>query len=318
MIAANSERPATLWPDPHAYSGISPYHLTAEQIESFDEQGFLILRRWIPADLLQRLQDAAAAWIGDGWSFAEDDPRRQDIRFAERPGGRVMFRVSYVHDKGQPASLELLGSPYVLGVAESLCGPNLVPTYESMVFKQEGNGEAIPWHQDAVHPRRFRIFNFDLYLDHSRAGAGALRVIPGSQRHKHDVCKVAEQYGWEAPGVIQVEMEPGDVLLHDVMVLHGSEPTEGNALRRTIYYEFRAAEEILTDGPWDRSWIDRRLRLLPLALRHYRNRFPTGPHFDWQIAPKFKVQPGGDEEEELRIAHEVHMLGSYCSAGSAG
>ena len=229
-----------------------------------------------------------------------------------------MFKVNYVHDKGQAASLELLGSPYVLGVAESLCGPNFVPTYESMVFKQEGDGETIPWHQDAVHPRRYRIFNFDLYLDHSRAGSGALRVVPGSQRRKHDVCEVAERYGWEVPEVIQVEMEPGDVLLHDVMVLHGSERTQGNTLRRTIYDEFRAVEEIQAEGPWDHAWIDRRLRLLPVALRRYRERFPLTAQFDWQATPEFRVQPAGDEDQELRIAHEAHTAGSFCSAGNAG
>lgn len=229
-----------------------------------------------------------------------------------------MFRISYLHDKGQPASLELLGSPCVLGVAESLCGPNFVPTYESMVFKQEGDGEIIPWHQDAVHPRRFRIFNFDLYLDRSQAGQGALRVVPGSQKQKHDVCEVAERYGWEHPGVISVEMEPGDVLVHDVMVLHGSEQTEGNALRRTIYYEFRAAEEILAEGPWDRTWIDRRLRLVPLALKRHLQALPHRDQFTWRVAPEFYPEGDGSEEQELRVAHLVHSSGSYCSAGDAG
>jgi hypothetical protein len=113
-------------------------------------------------------------------------------------------------------------------------------------------------------------------------------------------------------------MEPGDVLLHDVMVLHGSERTEANRLRRTIYYEFRAAEEILAEGPWDRDWVDRRRRLLPIALRRYAQRFPDGPQFSWQSDSEFRVTRVGDEEQELRVAHEVHMSGSYCSAGSVG
>src|SRR5579875_4108692 len=92
-------------------------------------------------------------------------PLYGDYVFAHRSQGPVMYRVNYLHNKGQAASLELLGSPYVLAVAESLCGPNLVPTYESMVFKEENDGEAIKWHQDAVHPRKYRISNYDLYLD---------------------------------------------------------------------------------------------------------------------------------------------------------
>jgi hypothetical protein len=49
-------------------------------------------------------------------------------------------------------------------------------------------------------------------------------------------------------------MQPGDVLLHNVMVVHGSPQTVGKQLRRTIYYEFRPAEELLADGPWDQAW----------------------------------------------------------------
>ncbi len=157
--------------------------------------------------------------------------------------------MNYVHNKGQPASLELLGSPAVLGVAESLFGPNFVSTYESMVFKQEGDGEKIAWHQDAVHPREWRIFHYDVYLDASHSGAGALREIPGTQKQPQDICALAEAHGWDPPGVVEVEMEPGDVLLHDVMVVHGSPPVEGKALRRTMHYEFRAAEQITAEGP---------------------------------------------------------------------
>lgn len=298
--------------------GRSPYHLSAEQLRHFDEQGYLILRNWIPAELLERLRAAGDGWIASGLDADGDDPGRDDFVFAQRPGGRVMYRVNYVHNKGWPASLELLGCPQVLAVAESMCGANFVPTYESMVFKQEGDGEAIPWHQDAVHPRRYRIYNFDLYLDYSRIGAGALRVVPGTQAARQDICAITDRHGWEHPDAISVEMNPGDVLLHDVMIVHGSEHTEGNALRRTIYYEFRAAEEILEDGPWDRAWIDRRMRLVPLALRRYREQFPAAAQFDWHVADAFRPQLSDDEQAELKIAHVVHSSGSYCSAGDAG
>ncbi|WP_165795445.1 phytanoyl-CoA dioxygenase family protein [Deinococcus koreensis] len=282
-------------------------------MQFFDEHGYLLLRQWVTGELLARLQAAGDAWIDDG----QRQPPGDDYNFARRAHGEVLFRVNYLHDRGQPASLELLGSPQVLGVAESLCGRNFVPTYESMVFKQTGDGEQIPWHQDAVHPRAYRIFNFDLYLDRSVIGGGALRVVPGTQRRVLDVCEIRDTYGWDAPGVLQLEMEPGDVLLHDVMVLHGSESTLGHARRRTVYYEFRAAEEILADCPWDREWIDRRLRLVPMGLRHHARAFPGAPQFGWQVSPEFRPVPLGDEGAELKVAHLVHTSGSYCSPGDA-
>ena len=292
------------------------YHLTPEQIEQFDAQGYLVLRGRIPAPLLERLRAAADGWIADGRALDERNPAASDYQWATRGGERRMFRVDYLHGKGRAASLELLGSPAVLGIAESLAGPNLVPTYESLVFKDEGDGAAIDWHQDAVHPRTHRIFNVDVYLDASRAGEGALRVAPGSHLAPVDVCQLQEEYGWDAPGVIQVELEPGDVLVHDVMVVHGSEAVTGNRLRRTIYYEFRAAEQIADEGPWDAEWVDRRLRLLPVALGEHERANPDAPQFAWNVAPELAPVVGDDHDEELRIAHLVHSPGSYCSAGS--
>lgn len=303
-------------PAARAAASAADHHLTPEQVRFFDEHGYLVLRGRIPADLLARLQAAADAWIADGRAVAEGDPAASDYQWATRGGSRRMFRVDYLHGKRQPASLELLGSPAVLGIAESLAGPNFVPTYESLVFKDEGDGAAIDWHQDAVHPRTHRIFNIDVYLDASRKGEGALRVAPGSHLAPVDVCQLQEEYGWDAPGVIQVELEPGDVLVHDVMVVHGSEAVTGNRLRRTIYYEFRAAEQIAAEGPWDAEWVDRRLRLLPVALREHARANPGAEPFAWNIDPAIRPADSGDDEAELRIAHLVHSPGSYCSAGS--
>jgi len=295
----------------------TPYHLTEEQLHFFDVNGYLILRNWIPQDLLARLQEASDRWITRGANAPSDDLLAVDYKYAKRGDKDVFWRVDYVHNKNESVSLELLGSPYVMGVAESMCGANFVPTYESLVFKQEGDGAAVPWHQDAVHPRQYRIFNYDLYLDDSKEGAGALRVIPGTNTAKHDVCAIADTHGWTHPDAITVEMQPGDVLLHDVMVVHGSERTEGKALRRTLYYEFRAAEEIVQDGPWDSEWIERRMRLLPIGLRRFKQAFPTHRQFDWKVSSQFKPLVTADEETELKIAHEVHMSGSWCSAGDA-
>ncbi len=299
---------------------VSSYHLTPQQVRFFDENGYLILPKWIPPNLLKKLQEAGDGWIRQGMQTdtAGTDAGKDDYVFLEEGGKRVMFRVNYLHDKGFSASLELLGSPQILAIAESMCGVNFVPTYEAMVFKQEGDGVAIRWHQDAVHPRRWRIFNLDLYLDASRKGAGALFVIPGTQKAKQPFCNIEHTYGWDYPGAIEVEMEPGDILLHDVMIAHGSPETHGKALRRTIYYEFRAAEEILAEGPWDREWIDRRLHLLPIAMRRFAKAFPGEEQFQWKISDAFRPPVLPEEAVELKILHLAHTPGSYCSAGDAG
>lgn len=323
MTVAFNTEPIKPIQTPHM-GQLSPYHLSDEQIRFYDENGYLILRNWVPQPLVKRLQDAAKNWIERGWEqHQQRDSAKQsswdDWLFAEREAGTVMWRVNYLHNKGRSASLELLGSPQVLGVAESLCGPNFVPTYESMVFKQEGDGKEVIWHQDAIHPRNYRIFNLDVYLDPSKEGAGALYVVPKSQTARQDFCNLEHAYGWGVPGAQTVEMEPGDVLLHDVMIAHGSPATQqGSALRRTLYYEFRAAEEIVAEGPWDRLWIDRRMRLVPIALRKHREAFTHAPQFDWQVSSEFRPEVSVDDAVELKVVHEVHTEAAFCSAGDAG
>ncbi|MFB9356463.1 phytanoyl-CoA dioxygenase family protein [Actinoplanes nipponensis] len=291
------------------------WELTEDEVRSFDENGFLVLRGRVPGPLLARLQQAADQWIDTGRAAARSNPGHPDYKFADRPAGPALFRVDYLHDKTPSASIELLGSPALLGIAESLAGTAFVPTYESLVFKEEGDGAAIPWHQDAVHPRRHRIFNIDVYLDRSLRDEGALRVVPGSQRQPVDICALTAAHGWDLPGAVAVELEPGDVLVHDVMLVHGSAPVTGNRLRRTLYFEFRPAEQILEEGPWDAEWVQRRLRLVPLALSEYASRNPGQPAFRWRAPESLRPASSGDPAVELRIAHQTHTPGSYCSAG---
>jgi hypothetical protein len=287
--------------------------LTPAQVDQFDRDGYLVLRQRIDAGLLARLQAASERWMADG--IAQGPQGGTDWLFADRPTGTSMWRVDYIHDKGEPASLELLGSRAVLGIAEALAGPDFVPTYESMVMKAEGDGAPVPWHQDAVHARRHRLFNVDVYLDDSCSGAGALHVIPGSQMRRTDACALAETHGWNLPGAIEVELEAGDVLVHDDMVVHGSPPASGNALRRTIYLEFRPAQSILEDGPWTSEWMDARLRLIPLALAERATWTGPGERFDWRIAPGLRPVVSDDVAAELRVVHTAHTPGEWCSAG---
>jgi phytanoyl-CoA hydroxylase len=292
----------------------SRWLLTDEQVAAFDRDGYLVLKNRIEPGLLSRLQAASERWMADGAGREDQGP--SDWLFANRPSGKVMWRVDYIHDKGEPASLELLGSPAVLGIAESLAGPDFVPTYESLVVKKAGDGAPVPWHQDAIHARKHRLFNVDVYLDASRAGHGALHVIPGSQKARSDACALAETHGWALPGAIEVELEPGDVLVHDDMVVHGSPPTAGSdAMRRTIYFEFRAASSILEDGPWTPEWMDARLRLLPLALAEHAKWAAPEDRYTWLISDGLRPQVSDDVEAELRVVHTAHTPGEWCSAG---
>src|SRR6185369_7668913 len=122
MTALNQSAPVLgLQPYPPPVAPRTPYHLTPEQIQFFDDNGYLLLRQWIPPRLLERARAAADAWIEHGLRATPDDPVFKDFGWKQDPNGRVFYNVGYLHNMGEPASLELLGSPQVLAVAESMC-----------------------------------------------------------------------------------------------------------------------------------------------------------------------------------------------------
>lgn len=273
--------------------------LSDEEVGFFDDRGYLILRNRIPQGLVIALQEASSYWIELGRNSDSSLPGHKDWLFTDRPSGRVMFRVEHILDKGHPAGFELLGASAILGIAESLAGPNFVPTYESLVFKKAEDAVPIAWHQDLVHERRDRIFNIGVYLDSSRAGAGALRVLPSSQTNRGAL--PLEDASWDRDDAIEVEMEAGDVLVHDVMIVHGSPPASGNALRRTIYLEFRGADAIARELPWGIQYARQRMSLLNCAIALHARRFPLEPQYAWHPDGRYLERELGPSPGELAI-----------------
>src|SRR4051812_21169919 len=95
----------------------SPYHLTPEQVRFYDDNGYLVLRNWLPPKMMQRLIAAGDEWIERGLKATQaDDPLYEDFAWKRGPQGPIFFGVNYIHNLGNPASLELLGSPQVLAV----------------------------------------------------------------------------------------------------------------------------------------------------------------------------------------------------------
>ncbi len=73
----------------------------------------------------------------------------------------------------------------------------------------------------------------------------------------------------------------------------------------------------MSEGPWDREWVQRRLRLVGPALKRHQDAFPEADQFTWSISEDFRPEQTADEATELKIAHTVHSQGSFCSAGDS-
>lgn len=284
--------------------------LSPQQVQEFRDNGCLIVRGVLSPDELEELREASAQLIENGFSLAPTASEKHDFQFGTLRGGgeKILRRVEYLQSK-DAAFLRLLAHPILLDAAQKVVGEQFVPTYDSLVVKMPQQGVEVPWHRDdtlnafwddPASGRRFPAVNFDFYLDEANAQTGALFVVPGSNRDQvNRAPELAKRGEYESvPGAVRLNMEPGDLMLHDVTLYHGSPETRGSSqMRRVIYYEFRDLRFIEArhrpqngeSAPhlWTREFTNDRLALVQKAID--ARRAAGQATWDGHPAPQLRV-----------------------------
>ena len=186
--------------------------LSSESVEAFRTLGFLVLRQFFDPGPLAAEIDRV---IADGSGGAS---RRGDMQFVYVP-----MMTSHT-----PASLALLDRAEP--VAASLFGGPVLPTRAKCV---QYVGDT-PWHLDSEVP--LASVGILAYLEPQRPGNGALRVIPRS--HHPEFGEAIRALGPAAAGLavpVDIATEPGDVILMNEHLLHGS---VGGTVRRQWRVDF--------------------------------------------------------------------------------
>lgn len=263
--------------------------VTDEQVQFFLDNGFLVIRQVLVGEELATIQAAMMEVYNKGAAGVENDP---DFMYGTgtKSGHKALKRVEYVIDKSDPMKA-LLAHPFILRSVEKLQGRNFIPTWDSMVVKVPDEGIIVPWHRDAAVPENCQdtrpIFNVDFYLDPSDI-TSCLWVIPGSNKWSPEqALERCEQPGFSTDDAIPVAMNAGDVIFHNIQLVHGSPAGDGNPLRRTVYYEFRPGEIEMEFGPHTLEYLSLKQRLLLDCLERRRQ----APYAVGEEA--FKYAPGG-------------------------
>ena len=248
-------------------------------VAAFRRDGLLVLRNVLASDELAALRSESAVLLAEVEAGRVDDVLSKPH---EVTGEVVPFRVEYVVDKLASVRL-LLAHPFLLRAVAALQGPRFLPTWDSMVWKRAGAGAAIPWHRDGgLYPDPVpilgdgRVFNVDVYLDDAGPDS-CLFGIPGSNRWDTATADATVAHlndgGVSTEGTVPIPMRAGDVLLHNVLVLHGSKATAGD-LRRVVYLEFRPVDIELAHGPHNPAYVDLKQRMLAAAVQSRRDAHP--------------------------------------------
>lgn len=242
--------------------------LRLEDVRAFQRDGVLILRDVLDPAELAALDESASALIDWAWTTGI----HPDITWSDEPGrpAAAPTRIEYVVDKSRPI-LELTGNPVLLGAMEAIVGPNLVPTWDSMVFKVEQGAPGIEWHRDGkmydsavAVTGPGRVVDVGIYLDPATPDNGVW-AIPGSNYWSEDKAAAAlaelNANGWTTGDGVPTRLAPGDILLHNILTLHGAPPVQGSR-RRVVYFEYRPAEIEYYLGPHTHEYLGIKQKVL--------------------------------------------------------
>ena len=197
-----------------------------------------------------------------------------------------------------PACLRVYAHPDLLKLAETLNGQDFVPFTEGLFIKDAGLGAAVSWHQDGdTHwgspnfDENIHGFNFMGQIYGSTAVNGVW-VVPGSHKHdRADIVSMVEKSGCERlVDAVPIICNPGDVVINNRQVVHGSFANTGFETRVTVNFGFHKRSSVLNvKGAgihaeakiMDAEYINKRSEVIALAINARKKRFPNETPFNY-------------------------------------
>ena len=256
---------------------MSQHCITDDEQAFFLSNGYVILRNILSEEERLLLIKETSELVEQGHE-AKDAAEDFSYGKGHKSGDDILRRIDYVIDKSE-ACKALLAHPYILRSVEKLMGKDFIPTWDATVLKLPGEGIVVPWHRDSRNhcAGETPIFNVDFYLDDADEDT-CVWGIPKSQKWSEE--KAKPLYGSEdfsIEGAVPIPVKAGDVILHNINVLHGSPSNQSDKLRRVVYYEFRTASVEVVKGPHRPDYIPLKQELL-LACIEKRAKAEYGAH----------------------------------------
>jgi ectoine hydroxylase-related dioxygenase (phytanoyl-CoA dioxygenase family) len=200
--------------------------------------------------------------------------------------------------KGSRDFLELARDPALVELVSGVIGEDVILWGCQIFCKPGGDGMEVPWHQDGHYwpIRPLATCTAWIALDASDQENGCLRVIPGSHRdkvlHPHlkedrdDVVlnQRTSDDSFEKSEARDIVLQPGQMSLHDVYMIHGSNPNRSPRRRAGVAIRFMPGtsvfeRDLLKTGNQSGYTVDfakRPLWLLKGRDRTGRNDFSVG------------------------------------------
>ncbi len=190
--------------------------LTAEEVAQFEKDGYLEVEDAIPAELIQRMREDAAA-------LAEQST--EGVRpFHER----ALFRRKSFRD--------LIYCEGLTRVAESLLGADVQLLALDLLFTRPAN-RSTPWHADVVFScNKTLSMNTGIYLQDLNPEIGQLGVVPGS--HRWQRVPSGEEMNGTPPGALWLSPRAGSAVFFDAALWHTGGLNRTDRIRTGVFAYF--------------------------------------------------------------------------------
>lgn len=240
--------------------------------EQFNDQGFVQLRGFFNARVVAQARSAMEELVERAAQQLLAMGKIENAMAAE-PFETRFFRLYEHHLEDAPKSFrrelhlaglyDLFFYPDLLDVVEALLGPEirLYPNYTARPKLPEWKGTEVLWHQDGGYTERGggakegvetqRMVNVWSPLVPARAENGCMQFVPGT--HKlgavpHEQREYYLEIAREAldPYVktaIDVELDPGDVVLLQNLLFHRGQPNHSSGIRWSFDWRYQDATQ---------------------------------------------------------------------------
>ncbi|MCP4875568.1 MAG: phytanoyl-CoA dioxygenase family protein [Gammaproteobacteria bacterium] len=265
--------------------------LTDQEIETYHRDGLVIPAHYrLPESSLARISRLYRNLLEDN----HDNPEfSADFILGPHLDANGAYGV-----KGNPEWLDFAHIPEILGMVEQLIGGDFILWGVTIFGKPARNGKATPWHQDGdyypIEP--LETITVWISLDGSTPEQGCMRFIPGSHRnhqiykhhfeHRDDytLAQVIDDDQIDLTQARDILLEPGQISLHDVYLVHGSDANHSDKRRMGLVLRIMPASsfynhnsgKIKENAGSPHGYSNRALFLLRGEDRSGRNDFSRG------------------------------------------
>jgi non-haem Fe2+, alpha-ketoglutarate-dependent halogenase len=230
-------------------------------------------------------------------------------------GGRLPPRLNQKPHLLYPWLSDLIRHPRILDAVEDVLGPDILCWSAQFFTKNGGDPSFVSWHQDGTY---WGLSSPDVVtawvaLTPSTVPSGCMRVVAGTQ-HKQvphtdtfaeaNLLSRGQEIAVEVrpEEAIDVVLAPGEMSLHHVLLVHGSEPNRAEHRRIGFAIRYVAASVYQTAGVRESATLVRGV--------------DRENHFDHELAPEGDMHPDAVARHAAIVERQLKVL--YAGAAKPG